>query len=66
MNSYICTLNSENRKLNYTEMAVTQLKRKARRNRAIANNKVDAIKKLVLKPIIKKVDVEELKAQFAK
>ncbi len=47
-------------------MAVTQLKRKARRNRAIANNKVDAIKKLVLKPIIKKVDVEELKAQFAK
>jgi hypothetical protein len=47
-------------------MAVTQLKRKARRNRAIANNKIDAIKKLVLKPVIKRVDVEELKAQFAK
>lgn len=46
-------------------MAVTQLKRKARRNRAIANNKVAAVKRLTLRPDIKRVDVEELKAQFA-
>ena len=46
-------------------MAVTQLKRKSRKNRAIANNKVADIKRLTLKPTIKRVDVEELKAQFA-
>lgn len=46
-------------------MAVTQLKRKARRNRAIANNKVAAVKRLTLRPDIKRVDIEELKAQFA-
>jgi hypothetical protein len=47
-------------------MGVTQLKRKSRRNRAIANNKIEAIKKLSLKPMIKKVDVETLKQEFAK
>lgn len=47
-------------------MGVTQLKRKSRKNRAVANNKIDAIKKLTLKPTIKKVDVEELKAEAAK
>ncbi len=47
-------------------MAVTRLKRKGLRNRAIANNKQADIKRLTLKPEIKKVDVEELKAQFAK
>jgi hypothetical protein len=47
-------------------MGVTQLKRKSRRNRAIANNKIDAIKQLSLKPVIRKVDVETLKQEFAK
>ncbi len=47
-------------------MGVTQLKRKSRKNRAIANNKIDAIKRLTLKPTIKKVTVEELKAEAAK
>lgn len=47
-------------------MGVTQLKRKSRRNRAIANNKTASIKQLSLKPMIKKVDVETLKQEFAK
>lgn len=47
-------------------MAVTRLKRKERRNRAVANNKQADIKRLTQKPIIKKVEVEELKAEFAK
>lgn len=47
-------------------MAVTRLKRKGRKNRAVANNKQAAIKRLTQKPEIKKVDVEELKAEFSK
>ncbi|AWL09227.1 MULTISPECIES: hypothetical protein [Aquirufa] len=47
-------------------MAVTRLKRKDRRNHAVANNKVSAIKILKQRPIIKLVDVEEIKASFAK
>ena len=47
-------------------MAVTQLKRKSRKNRAVANNKVAAIKRLIRKPEIKKVDIEDLKASFSK
>ncbi len=47
-------------------MAVTRLKRKDRRNKAVANNKVAAIKILKRKPIIKLVDVEEIKSSFAK
>ncbi len=46
-------------------MGVTQLKRKSRKNRAVANNKVAAVKRLTLKPNIKKVTVEELKAQVS-
>lgn len=41
-------------------MGVTQLKRKSRKNRAISNNKVAAVKRLTLKAEIKKVTVEEL------
>ncbi|MFN8429856.1 MAG: hypothetical protein U0V04_07750 [Spirosomataceae bacterium] len=44
-------------------MGVTQLKRKGRKNRAVANNKIAAIKRLTFRPDIKKVTVEELKAQ---
>lgn len=46
-------------------MGVTKLLRKERRNRAIATNKVSAIKQLTLKPTLKNVDVEAIKASFA-
>ncbi len=46
-------------------MGVTELKRKARKNRARANNKVERIKFLLTKPIITNVDVEAIKAGFA-
>lgn len=46
-------------------MAVTRLKRKHRKNIARANNKQRVIKQLLSTPVIKNVDVEELKAQFA-
>ncbi|GEO04579.1 hypothetical protein AAE02nite_22430 [Adhaeribacter aerolatus] len=47
-------------------MAVTRLKRKHRKNIARANNKQRVIKQLLATPVIKNVDVEELKAQFGK
>lgn len=47
-------------------MAETRLKRKSRVNRAVANNRIAEIKRLNEKPIIRKVDIEELKAEFAK
>lgn len=47
-------------------MAVTRLKRKAKRNQAVAKNRIATIKRLSLKLDIKRVDVEELKAEFAK
>lgn len=53
-----------NLKYSYT-MAVTRLIRKEKRNRSIATNKVEGIKKLTRKPIIKLVDVEAIKAEFA-
>lgn len=46
-------------------MAITELKRKGRKNRAVANNKTNAIKQLLRKPVIKNVDVEAIKASFA-
>ncbi len=46
-------------------MGVTRLKRKDRRNKAIATNKVEAIKLLRQKPEIKLVDIEAIKAEFA-
>jgi hypothetical protein len=45
-------------------MGITELKRKGRRNRAIANNKTNAIKQLLRKPIIRNVDVDAIKASF--
>lgn len=45
-------------------MGVTRLKRKDRRNKARANNKVAKIKQLLLTPVIKNVDMDELRAQF--
>jgi hypothetical protein len=46
-------------------MAVTELKRKDRKNKARANNKVSRIKQLLRKPEIRNVDVEAIKASFA-
>jgi len=45
-------------------MAVTRLKRKARRNRTTARNRKASIQRLNSKPVIKNVDVEEVKASF--
>jgi hypothetical protein len=49
----------------YIIMAVTELKRKDRKNKARANNKVSRIKQLLRKPEIRNVDVEAIKASFA-
>ncbi|MCC9168598.1 hypothetical protein [Pontibacter harenae] len=45
-------------------MGVTRLKRKDRKNKARANNKQARIKHLLLTPVIKNVDMDELRAQF--
>lgn len=50
--------------LYYTVMAITELKRKGRKNRAVANNKTNAIKQLLRRPIIRNVDVDAIKASF--
>ena len=49
----------------FKAMGVTRLKRKDRRNKAVANARVKRIKQLTLTPVIKKVDVEELKKSFS-
>lgn len=43
----------------------TELKRKDRKNKARANNKIQKIKQLLMKPEIKNVDIEAIKASFA-
>ena len=45
-------------------MGVTRLKRKDRKNKARANNKQARIKQLLATPVIKNVDMDELRAQF--
>lgn len=45
-------------------MAVTTLKRKLRRKRQGQNTRVIKIKQLSAKPVIKNVDIEELKKNF--
>ena len=45
-------------------MGVTELKRKGRRNKAVANNRTAKIKNLLRKPEVRNVDVEAIKAQF--
>ena len=47
-------------------MGVTTLKRKLRRKRQRQTARVIKIKQLSAKPVIKNVDVEALKASFAK
>ena len=45
-------------------MSVTRLKRKHRKNIARANNKKSIIKDLLRTPVLKNVDLEELKSRF--
>jgi len=45
-------------------MGVTRLKRKEKRNRAVAKARVVEIKRFIAKPTIKNVDVEEIKKSF--
>ncbi|SFO76772.1 hypothetical protein SAMN04488519_11416 [Algoriphagus ornithinivorans] len=47
-------------------MAVTTLKRKLRRKRQSQNTRIIKIKQLTAQPVIKNVDVEELKKSFEK
>lgn len=47
---------------NLSIMAVTTLKRKARRNSAKAEKKAQKIKILSRKPVIKKIEIEDLRA----
>ena len=46
-------------------MAVTRLKRKDRKNKAVAKNKVSRIQFLNSKPVIKNVDVESITEGFS-
>lgn len=45
-------------------MGVTRLKRKEKRNVAIAKAKVNKIKQLIARPTIKTIDIEEIKKGF--
>jgi hypothetical protein len=45
---------------------MTRLKRKHRRNTMSAKAAVERIKRLNMKPVIKNIDVEAIKAEFAK
>jgi hypothetical protein len=47
-------------------MAVTRLVRKALRNRTVSRKRQEAIKRLTTKPVIKNVDIEQIKEEFAK
>jgi hypothetical protein len=48
----------------YKTMGVTELKRKSRRNKETAKNRVARIKDLLRRPEIRNVDVEAIKAEF--
>lgn len=45
-------------------MGVTRLKRKGRRNKHVSAQRVNKIKQLTAKPVLKNVDKDELKASF--
>lgn len=44
-------------------MAVTRLKRKERKNKLVSKLRTARLKQLTKTPVIKKVDIEELKKQ---
>ncbi len=46
-------------------MASTELKRKARKNRVVSKLRKDNIKRLTRKPVLKLVDIEKIKEEFA-
>jgi hypothetical protein len=46
-------------------MAITRLVRKALRNRTVSRKRQDNLKRLTLKPVIKNVDIEQIKEEFA-
>lgn len=45
-------------------MGVTRLKRKDRKNKARANNKINRVKQLNAMPVIRNIDIEAIKASF--
>ena len=45
-------------------MAVTRLERKGRKNKNVAKKRVNTMKRLSSKPVIKNIDVEAIKAEF--
>jgi len=45
-------------------MAITRLKRKDRKNKSRATNKISKIRYLNRKPVIKQVDIEKIKDEF--
>ena len=47
-------------------MAVTRLVRKAKKNRTVSKKRVKNIKRLTSTPVIKNVDIEQIKEEFAK
>ncbi len=44
-------------------MAVTRLKRKEKKNKTVSKARTTSIKRLTTVPVIKKIDLEELKKQ---
>lgn len=60
------TLNPTLRKVTIdTKMAVTRLQRKDRKNRTRENNKNQVLKQITATPVIKNIDIEAIKAEFA-
>ena len=47
-------------------MSGTTIKRKARKNRVKAKKRIDNVKRLTFKPLLKNIDIEEIKATFDK
>ena len=45
-------------------MAITRLERKGRKNKNVAKKRVNTIKRLSSKPVIKNIDVDAIKATF--
>lgn len=45
-------------------MAVTRLERKGRKNKNVAKKRVNTMKRLSTKPVIKNIDIEAVKAEF--
>lgn len=62
INSFIFAARFQKHKV---KMGATSLKRKARKNRVVSKRRQQAIKLNTAKPVIKKVDVEKLKEEFA-